>query len=214
MFTWGLSGSGKDTICNALKKRGVLTLRIARTIKQVICEKYDITMEELDHLKRFNPAFRELHRDVQVYLETLDKSVSGEDVVAEGPMNRLKQLVNYTAFDYDMLPASTLMSFPRVIVDVRKIDEVRMLLKSGFHGIFLTRIPTEHVIQGHPTEVYLPLHEVMMEFESQYPYQIHLIDNRVTSEPIPFTCMPEITCIDSSANKLINAAFNVINNIK
>lgn len=53
----GLTGSGKDTIADDLVYNSdYFKLRIAGTIKQIICEKHELSETELEEVKRTNPV--------------------------------------------------------------------------------------------------------------------------------------------------------------
>ena len=135
IFLYGLSGAGKDTIANYLRDEyGYLKLRIAGTIKQYVFETYGFkTQEEFEAAKRSNPDVRLRHNTFgnQYDQEGIDRSNK------EASLNRLNDLINRTALEYEIM--DDMMHREICIVDVRTFDEAKTLLEADFIGIFLTR---------------------------------------------------------------------------
>lgn len=140
-FVYGLSGSGKDTVSNYLRDNyDYVKLRIAQTIKQIICEKHNLSFIELEQLKRENPKLRQEHHDVSEMLGNKESS-----------MIRLQQLIDGRSMDFEL--ANPLKS--RVICDCRDFEESSLMLSNGYHGIFLTRSSSEYKNTKHYTEQFM-----------------------------------------------------------
>lgn len=142
IFVYGMSGSGKDTISDYLKDYyGYRKMRLAGTIKQVICEKFKLTHDELETLKRSEQKYRDEHH-----------IVSNNNGNQESSLNRLQQIVDRTAYDFNILTKDENINKPVVICDVRTFEEAQQLLNAGFVGIFLSRITGEYKNPTHFTE--------------------------------------------------------------
>lgn len=165
-FVYGMSNSGKDTISNYLRDRyGYAKLRIARTIKQIICEKHDITYDELEELKRNNPEFRLEHHQVSEMLGNKKSS-----------MCRLIQLIDGRSMDFEYVDARK----PRVICDCRDFEESDMMLNSGWIGIFLTRTTGEFGDSSHYTEQFMFSNDDLKKLSKIYGFgKLIIIDNRI-----------------------------------
>lgn len=165
-FVYGMSNSGKDTISNYLRdKYGYAKLRIARTIKQIICEKHDITYDELEELKRNNPTFRLEHHEVSKMLGNKKSS-----------MRRLIQLIDGRSMDFEYVDAKK----PRVICDCRDFEEADMMLDSGWVGIFLTRTTGEFRDSSHYTEQFMFGNNDLKKLSNIYGLgRLIVIDNRI-----------------------------------
>lgn len=136
-FVCGKTGSGKDTISDYLKNYfGYYKFRLADTIKRIICEKHNISFEELEELKRTNPEFRDAHTD------------TGDFLGKQSSINRIDLLINRKALDWTNLDNDN--NF--VICDVRDDLEASKLLDSEIIGIFLSRTTNEYVKETHWTE--------------------------------------------------------------
>lgn len=160
-FLYGMSGAGKDTISGILKDFGYNKLRIALTLKMILCEKHDITPHELDYRKRTDPMWRDEHYNVSGMLHM---------GCVNHTMNRLKQLVNKTAWDFELCDPKK----PNVIMDVRKKDEAEFLLQNGYHGIFLTRTGDAYK-STHKTDV--PFVGDLEYYINHYRDRIIVVDN-------------------------------------
>lgn len=149
LFVYGLSSSGKDTTTNHLcETKNYRKVRLAKTIKQVICETQNLTPDELEEQKRNNPELRKMHASVS---DVMDKNCSGEFT---HNLVRLNQLVNKTSIDFEMLDKEEIKK-PLFFTDVREFTEAINLLEAGAKGIFLMRTSTaESDIKnkGHRTE--------------------------------------------------------------
>ena len=137
-FVSGLTASGKDTVTNFLKEYfDYRKMRIAKTIKQIIMEKNDITFDELEELKRNNPEWREKHHEESAYL------------TKESSLVRTKQIIKRTAIDYECV---TNPDKQIIICDVRCNDEAGILFENEAIGIFLSRTTDEYKNAEHFTE--------------------------------------------------------------
>ena len=164
VFVYGMTGCGKDTVSNWLKDEyNYLKLRIAKTIKQVICENHNISFDELEILKRTNPEIREEHHKVSNYLSM------------QSSLNRCKLLCNGKAMDYEHIPFHEYM--PKVICDTRTIFETEIFLKQGWTGIFLTRTTNEYKNSEHYTEQNILFNGELRKIYSKYINQIMIIEN-------------------------------------
>jgi len=169
IFTYGLSGSGKDTIANYLNKNNnFIKLRIADTIKRIICEAKNLTFAELEIQKRTNPELRELHHKVSQILD----DIAG---MKQSSLNRLEQLINGTAFDYEINKFHDRCN--KIIFDVRSKEEMIMLLNAGWVGIFLSRTSNEYKHSGHFTENDAFKNGLINELVKTYGEQIYVIYN-------------------------------------
>jgi len=161
IFVCGLSGSGKDSISNYLRdEHDFIKLRIAGTIKHIICEKRNIPFDKLDEEKRNNPELRELHHTTGNYLGDETNSLSGT-------INRIHQLIDGNAVDFDMFKNSKTKH--KIICDVRSKIESEIFLKAGYIGIYLRRRPNEHRHLGHFTESNLFENGELLEMIKNYP---------------------------------------------
>lgn len=161
VFLYGLSGSGKDTIANYLRDEyGYLKMRLAKTIKQIICETNNIEFDMLDIQKRTNPELRIAHWEMGKILDNISQQQTGKD----HSLNRLNHILNKTSIEFEILKC--IDELPVVICDTRIQDEIETIL--NFHkelrlkhntsdpmavGIFLAKNPEEFVGDGkHKTE--------------------------------------------------------------
>lgn len=168
IFTYGLSGSGKDTIANYLKSKNFIKLRIANTIKQIICESKVMTFDELEEQKRTNPSLRELHHIVSTILD----NIAGFE---QSSLNRLKMLIDGTAFDYEFI--NNHEKHDKIIFDVRSEQEMIMLLNAGWIGIFLSRTSSEYKHSGHFTENDAFKNGLIEKLVENFDNQIYLVLN-------------------------------------
>lgn len=200
-FIYGLSGSGKDTIGNFLSDYYAYAhLKLSRTVKQIICERLNITFFELEILKRENPEIRKMHNEVGDFL---DKN--------NGSINRLKQLIDGRAFDFDYVPREV----SRVISDIRAKEWIEILLEAGWKGIFLTKQPNEFQNKQHKTEFYIfDDLEYLISLSNKYNGKVIIIDNKNDKD---FTenliKSKNLNCIitDGTVDKLYDAIDNIIN---
>lgn len=135
IFIEGCSGSGKDTLANFFESRDYKKIRIADTIKRIICEMKNLTFEELEEQKRINPELRLLHN---FWGKILDSD--------NGTNNRISQIINGTALDLCR------NNSPLCVCDCRGYDNVMQFLNVGFIGIFLSRNINEYGNPDHWTE--------------------------------------------------------------
>lgn len=122
---FGLSGSGKDTIANHLNyDLDYFKIRIAGTIKQIIQEKRNLSIEELEEQKRLNPEIRQEHHDVGEYL-------------GAATINRVKMIINNTVTDFQYKQEHQLV----VVCDGRGLErEIKLFLNEpNWICIFLSR---------------------------------------------------------------------------
>ena len=170
-FVCGLSGAGKDTVSNYLvNNHEYMKLRIADTIKRIICEAKNLTFNELEEQKRINPELRTLHNIVS---KTLDEIAGFE----QSSTNRLQQLINGTALDYQHIKGYVL-AIPKVICDCRTFEEASILLNSGWTGIFLTRTSKEFKDSTHFTEQNMFYNGELRQLQETYnPVLINIIFN-------------------------------------
>lgn len=143
LFTCGASGSGKDTICNYLIDEGYLRLRLAHTIKQIICEKRNLSFDELEVIKRTVAEIRTEHNDLGDFMNETN-----------GTLNRIDLLERFEALDFEYLKQIgwDFKNQPKVYVDVRNYEEANKLFSYGYYGIFLTRQTNEFKNPKHHTE--------------------------------------------------------------
>lgn len=161
-FISGKIGSGKDTIADYLKSYfGYYKFRIADTIKRIICEKRNISFDELEVLKRSNPEIRNEHTD------------TGDWLGIETNINRCELLTNRKALDWQNLNISN----PFVVCDARSLQESEIFLKTGAYGIFLSRLTEEYSKITHWTETNLFTNGVLKQLINDYPEQIIVVLN-------------------------------------
>ena len=140
IFVYGLTGSGKDSVSNYLVENyGYFKLRIADTIKRVICEALNISSEELEEQKRTNSELRMLHHIVSQMFDDLAKK-------PQSSINRVEQLINGKAFDFHNFSVQH-DKVLKVICDCRTISEAKKFLEAGWTGIFLSR--TTESVKNH-----------------------------------------------------------------
>jgi len=166
VFFYGMSGSGKDTgsdfLKNIYKYRKV---RIADTIKRIICEKENLTMDELEVQKRTNPYLRELHHDVGDYLDSMN-----------GTMNRIGQIIKLTSLDFQYFTDEEKESMNIFVCDVREKKEAEEFLKDGWIGICLSRKTSE--TSNHRTDISMFDNGQLDELKEKYPDQVYVVDNQ------------------------------------
>lgn len=186
IFIWGFSGSGKDTIANYIRDNyGYMKCRLAKTIKQVICETNDITFNKLDVEKRVKPELRSAHWEIGKLLDTIAQKQTGND----HSLNRLNQLLSKTSIEFEVV--SGLTNYPLIICDGRIDNECRAFFeyhKQHQHEdgimwplvIFLAKIPEEFIGDGkHKTEQNLFQNGNLEQYIAEYSdcASIHLIMN-------------------------------------
>lgn len=181
LFLWGLSGAGKDTVSNYLRDyRSFMKIRIAHTIKNYVFETNGFkTQKNFETYKRTARAIRRQH------------NVFGNQYDKEGirlsnnlsSLNRLRQIIDMETFEFEIV--SDLRDYDIVVSDVRTIDEVKLLLESGYTGIFLTRNSSEYADKTHKTEQSILSNGELSKFLSENPKysdQIKIIDNQTTNQ--------------------------------
>lgn len=169
LFVCGQTNSGKDTISNHLHdKYGYSKLRIARTIKQIICERHCISFDELEVLKRIDKQFRDEHHEVSEMLGNETASI-----------NRLKQLIDGSSMDYEYVDFSK----SKIIVDVRTFNEAKLLFEKGYYGIFLTR-RTDEYQAGHYTDKFMFTNGCIDIFFKEFNDRFIIIDNHIVKDVV------------------------------
>ena len=169
-FVSGMSSSGKDTISNYLVQYyGFTKVRIAGTIKQIICEKFDFTHDELEEAKRNDPAFRVAHHETS---EMLGNKTSS--------MIRLKQLIERRAYDFNLIKNP---ENPLIICDVRDMEEAAKCLSDGAVGIFLQRTTNEFRDASHYTEQHMFVNGQLIELSNVPGFADNMIIVFNGSEP-------------------------------
>jgi adenylate kinase len=139
MFVAGLTGSGKSTVASFLHSYyGMRKMRIAGTIKQIICEDLGVTPDELEERKRKDPAVRLKHHEVSQMLGN-----------QHGSLNRTALIAAHESFDLTIVDDP---ENPIVVEDVRTKDEAIVLLDANWVGIFLERTTDEFRKADHFTE--------------------------------------------------------------
>lgn len=162
-FVAGLTGSGKDTVTNYIKQYFHYNkMRIARTIKTIICEKNDVTFDELEILKREKPEFREKHHEESDYLKI------------EATLTRTKQIANRTSMDYESMKDK---EEPIVVCDVRIMEEAEILFQHNSYGIFLSRTTGEYKNAAHFTEKNMFLNGDLKSLISRFGEQCIIVLN-------------------------------------
>lgn len=200
-FVYGLSGAGKDTIADFFVfNHGYVKLRIARTIKAIITEKHNISFSELEVLKRTNPELRKEHNILG------DQMGNDYDDERNASLNRCKQLCDGRSMDYEFID----FKLPKVVCDVRTIQEMNVFLKAGYIGIFLTKLSDEYKGEKHITENYLftnigNLKKLILD----YPEQIQIIDNYGQTTIFP-DFLSEIHYTDGTPEVLTQVAEQII----
>lgn len=123
----GLTGSGKDTIADDLVYNSdYFKLRIAGTIKQIICEKHELSETELEEVKRTNPVIRQEHHDIGNEMDSFNGTSNRVKLIISGKLGELKYKQNHQQI---------------VVTDGRSLTkEVKQFLdNSEWCGIFLSR---------------------------------------------------------------------------
>lgn len=165
IFIEGCSGSGKDTLANYFRDiHGYFKIRIADTIKRIICETENLTLDELEAQKRNNPELRLLHNEVGKYLDSKN-----------GTVNRINQIINRVALDFQHIQNPE--SLKVCVCDARGYDNSEQLLKAGFLGFFLMRDPREFGNPEHWTEKTLARDKRIIELAEKYHKQMVVIFN-------------------------------------
>lgn len=165
IFIEGCSGSGKDTLANYFKNiHGYFKIRIADTIKRIICETENLTLDELEVQKRNNPELRLLHNEVGKYLDSKN-----------GTVNRINQIINRVALDFQHIQNPE--SLKVCVCDARGYDNSEQLLKAGFLGFFLMRDPREFGNPENWTEKTLVRDKKIIELAEKYHKQMVVIFN-------------------------------------
>ena len=175
VFVYGLSGAGKDTVSNYLRDEyGFLKLRIANTIKSVICEAKNLTFDELEELKRVNPELRKLHNDVSQLID----NIAG---VEQSSIHRLHQLIDGTSLEFQHFnEKNRMLDAQKCVCDVRTDLEVELLLDAGYFGFFLNRRADEFKQSAHFTEQSHFANGNVTKWESKYGHQMQIINNSGT----------------------------------
>lgn len=166
VFFYGMSGSGKDTGSDFLKNiYSYRKVRIADTIKRIICEKENLTFEELEVQKRTDKRLRQLHHDVGDYLDSQN-----------GTMNRIGQIIKHTALDFQFFSEEEKESMNIVVCDVREMKEAVEFLKDGWIGICLSRKTSE--TSNHRTDISMFDNGQLDVLKEKYPDQLYIVDNQ------------------------------------
>ena len=139
---FGLTGSGKDTIANFLvREYNFFKVRIAGTIKQIIQENHNLSIDELEEQKRIDPKIREEHHLVGNYLDSFNATINRVKMIINGKVTDFKYKQDYQAV---------------VVCDGRGLErEVKLFLEQpDWVCIFLSRnnYDTEYKNDNHWTE--------------------------------------------------------------
>lgn len=165
IFIEGCSGSGKDTLANYFRDiHGYFKIRIADTIKRIICETENLTLNELEAQKRNNHELRLLHNEVGKYLDSKN-----------GTVNRINQIINRVALDFQHIQNPE--SLKVCVCDARGYDNSEQLLKAGFLGFLLMRDPREFGNPEHWTEKTFARDKRIIELAEKYHKQMVVIFN-------------------------------------
>lgn len=165
IFIEGCSGSGKDTLSNYFRdKYGYFKIRIADTIKRIICEMENLTFEELEVLKRNNQNLRLLHNEVGKYLDSKN-----------GTVNRINQIIDRVSLDFQH--EKNIENLKVCVCDARGYENAEQLLKAGFLGFFLMRDPKEFGDSENWTEKTLSRDRKIIELAKQYHKQMIIVFN-------------------------------------
>ena len=208
IFVAGLTASGKDTIANYLKSfYDYRKIRLAGTIKQVICEKRNISPEELEELKREFPEVREHHHLVSDYM------------TEEAALNRAGLIRDRKAFDFEIVDDKERQV---VVCDVRTLKEAEVLFdnESSFYGIFLSRTTNEYKNSAHYTENNIFTNGQLEQIISKYgtkciivlnggKYNLTKLRESITEENgepifVEFELLPTAEDLISSIDSVIN----------
>lgn len=122
---FGLTGSGKDTISDFLvREYNYFKIRIAGTIKQIIQERRNLSIEELELQKRIDPEVREEHHTVGNYL-------------GDATINRIKLIISGGVTEFQYKDSNQDI----VVCDGRGLErEIKLFLESpDWVCIFLSR---------------------------------------------------------------------------
>ncbi len=206
-FVYGMSGSGKDTVSNYLRDdHFYLKLRIADTIKRIICEAKNLSFVELEEQKRIDKTLRDLHNTVSGILD----DVAGKK---QSSLNRLEQLINGKALDYQHFDLSEIGKIPKIVCDVRTFEEADMLLEADWVGLFLSRTTGEYKDSNHFTEQNMFINGNLRRLQEKYvPSLIHVIFNNDSNNAHEYNLLPEFESITNyhKTNGTDQALYNVI----
>ena len=207
LFVWGLTGSGKDTLGNYFSSYyEYRKIRIAGTIKQIICEKFGYTPEELEIKKRTDPSLRLEHH--------LQSEHLGNQM---GSLNRTHQIAVHKSFDLQLCSDAEKQLF---VCDNRTYDESKILLDYDWTGIFLARTTTEFKKEGHFTEQNMFLNGELKKLAENHAHQMLIVFNDKDSNIVDirtwlvgFTVQPKyIHLPNATAEQLIDAVDDALNN--
>lgn len=221
IFIYGMSGSGKDTIANNLKDDwDFMKLRVADTVKRIICEKCGITFDELEIIKRNNNSFRILHNKVGIYLDKdidIDIYLDANQKPQNGTNNRITQLINGTALDYQHFSSDFIKQKSKVICDCRSLNWCESFLNAGWTGIFLTRTTKEYKNSAHFTEENIYNNGKFSEFCNIFDdkSKIKVIDNSDKSDKISLNFAHDIPVYhtDTSSKQLLEVVKQILTDI-
>jgi hypothetical protein len=157
VFVYGKIGSGKDTVADFLKSYyGTRKMRLAGTIKQVICEELGMTFEQLEEAKRANPEIRKKHHEWSLKLAQDD-----------GSLIRTAQIARHESFDLNIVDDP---ERPIVVCDVTMLEQAVILLDNNWVGIFLDRTTDEFRDAAHVTEKNLFKNGQLIELSKTLDY--------------------------------------------
>ena len=189
IFVFGLTGAGKDTVGNYIAEYyDYRKIRIAGTIKQIICEKYGFTPEELEKQKRLDPNIRMEHHNTSKML--------GDQ---QGSLNRTRLITEHNTFDLQLVSDP---EKPLFVLDCRTFDEALVLLEGGFYGIFLNRTTKEFKLDGHFTEGDLFKNGQLNELLEEWKDKILLVYNGDTDIRDENYLNSEFNLIDEETNHI------------
>lgn len=162
-----MSGAGKDTIANYFQDKHLyLKFRCAGTIKQIICEKSQLTFSQLESIKRTNENLRKEHWKVGDWMGKDGSAVS----------QRLVNIIRRDSVEFDIMPKSV-KNNPIMVCDARRLFELEIMLANGFVGIFLSRTTDELKPNKHSTENNIFDSDELITLMKKYPGQCVLALN-------------------------------------
>jgi hypothetical protein len=187
LFICGSVGSGKDTIVNYLKNNlGYAKFRNASTIKDIILSINNIDNEKLEILKREKKELRQAHIDISTWL---NNQCNRENPLWD--LNHLSLIITNRTIEFDII--NDLVKYPKVISDIRMLNEMILLLELGWKGVFLTGTSKENhhpdITKNDKTEIlihypfknkYGDETSIFKELQLLYGKNMFLLDNAGT----------------------------------
>lgn len=197
IFVAGLTSSGKTTVCGHIADYyDYRQLRNAGTIKQIICEKYGWSPEELEEQKRADPKIRDEHHEQSAYLGKAST------------LNRCMLLATRKAFEFENCPDPEKQL---LITDVRDHEESAIYLDAGFVGIYLSRTTGDYNAK-HWTDNNMFMNGKIVELSNTEDYaerMIIVMNGGTVSEDFWVNINPNVTVVklpeNPTAGQLIEA---------